>query len=187
MKVYRIAHDSNHYQFLLPKREKDALFFYDFDGTSRAVNWRPPPMTLFTKGKLQRGDFFQFAQGVVISNSRGVDALNVAFFEPAGELLPLTVGKEMYYVLNVTRCIDCLDEETTTREGDDPIVPGSIVQYRFRSQALPAIGLFKIPETARTEVLLVEGIRDRDDEFSAIAERHALTGLQFELLWSSQE
>ena len=111
------------------------------------------------------------------------------FLEMSGELLPLPYKGEEYTLLNVTECIDCLDQDKCewllNKDTGERIYP---LKYVFRPGWFTESPLFKIPETCKGEVLLIEGMRDADREFRAVVKRNGLKGMLFdELLWSDDE
>jgi hypothetical protein len=183
VKVFRIGMDVNHYQYFLEERE-DGKFLLHTDATPRKDGWVPPPVFIF-KPKHKAGDFYQFGYYALIANSRANDTLR-GFFERAGELLPLPFEGAEYTLLNVLHVVDCLDVERTpelVREGDRyALRPDSIERLRQTTSVL-----FKIPETARSEILLVEGLLDPAQEFRAVVERAGLKGLLFYEVWSDED
>jgi hypothetical protein len=126
------------------------------------------------------------------------------FLQRAGELLPLEYNEEEFFVLNITECIDALDRsrsswsepivfveadlaglDEVTRRGllEEEVPPDLAVPY-FDQERL-GWQLFKIPETAMTDIYYWERSLDGPDEqFRAYCEREGLTGLGFEALYS---
>jgi hypothetical protein len=184
MRVYRVRLDVNRYQFFLTERDEDALTLL-MDCTPKEDVWVPPPVFVY-QPTLQAGDFYQFGGSLLITSRRATEVLE-EFLEMAGELLPLPFGGEVYTVLNVTECINCLDHERTQwRLG--PLTgerPGP-QQYAFHPDRFSESPLFKIPETRRAEILLVEGFRDPEEEFRYVVMQAGLKGLVFEQLWDSE-
>jgi hypothetical protein len=100
----------------------------------------------------------------------------------AGQLFPLPHNGTTYQLLNVTECINCLDTKKSKFYED-----GAPQKYVFHPNRFSESSIFKIPETAKGEVLLVEGARDPEEEFRALVEKHKLQGVLFEELWSDQK
>ena len=99
--------------------------------------------------------------------------------------MPLTHEGEQFFALNVTECINVLDNESTQWVyGQSTGARIRIEQYAFHADRLTETPLFKIPETSRSEILTVEGLKDPDDEFKSRVEKMGLTGLVFEEIWS---
>ncbi len=138
--------------------------------------------------KLRHGNFYNFGGGFLTADGRATEALRT-HFEMAGELLPLPYKGEIFTVLNVTECIDCLDHERTTWNvvrRNDKEIPVCIDRYVFREDRLSESPLIKIPEENVSSIFLVEGHMDPDEEFREIVNRQGLEGLKFEEVWSSQ-
>ncbi len=183
MEVYKIKPDVNQFQSFLPV--DDAIWKTDvlkFDGNSKLQTWQPPPVyVLYPKKAL--GNFFRISAGAFAFDS-AADEMIRGVCEMAGELLPLPYKGETYFVLNVLECIDCLDGDSskwTLTAGGDRI---GVAKYMFYKNRFSESSIFKIPETARGELLTVSG-RDEDVEFKSIVERAGLKGILFEKVWQS--
>jgi hypothetical protein len=61
------------------------------------------------------------------------------------------------------------------------------VRYSFHPDRFSESPLFKIPETCRAQILLVEGFRDPEEEFRYVVEQTGLKGLVVQELWSYDE
>lgn len=179
MKVYRIRPDVNRYQYFLVEREEDVETLW-MDCTSKAAQWVPPPVYVY-EPKHKVGDFYNFGIAGLITSPRATDALR-PHLEAAGELLPLPYQGEEFTVLNVLQCIDCLDQERSEER------PGYYTKYVFHPDKLAQVPstLFKIPQTHRGEILVVEGLRAPHEEFRYAVERAGLKGLLFTERWSDE-
>jgi hypothetical protein len=182
MKVYRLKNDVNHYQYFLPADRGD-LMALATNCRPRAATWSPPEVFVYMP-LLEAGDFYQFGVGTLIASPRATEVLR-GFFQESGELLPLPFEGQEYTVHNITLCINCLDQQRSTwlktAEGER-IYP---TEYVFHPDRFADSALFKIPETHLREVLVVEGLRDPEDEFRAVVERAGLKGLIFQEIWSN--
>jgi hypothetical protein len=185
MKVFKIQNDGNHYQYFLGRTNEDDEIL-QMDGTPKLESWKAPNVLIYMP-KLKRGDFFQFASNHLITSPRATEALR-NFLEMSGELLPVPYKGEEYTLLNVTECIDCLDQDKCewllNKDTGERIYP---LKYVFRRGWFTESPLFKIPESCAREVLLVEGMRNPDQEFRAVVERNGLKGLRYTLLWSDDD
>ncbi len=182
MRVYRVRNDVNRYQFFLPDHEKGGSDLYGMDGTPKAQTWSPPSVFILHP-KHEAGDFYQYYSNVLISSPRATAALRW-HLERAGELLPLPYEGEVFTVLNVTECINVLDQEKTEwvySEGRRL----HIKKYAFHPRRFTETTLFKIPETCKAEVLVVTG-QSSLGEFRDAVEQAGLRGLIFEELWSAE-
>ena len=183
MRIYRIEMDVNVYQrFYLDEASVINLPMWKWDATPMADMWRPPAVYILHP-KLKRGNFFGLAPGMVVADSVAVTAVG-SFLEQSGELLPLPYKAETFHALNVTECIDSLDEDRTEWVyGKTTGAPIRIKQFAFRANRLTETPLFKIPETCRTEIYTCEGLRDPEDEFKYMVDTLGLTGLLFQEVW----
>lgn len=179
--VYRIKPDVNRFQYFLTERDEDAETL-TMDCARKASIWSPPSVYIY-KPMLERGDFYSFDSSTIISSPRATGILR-HHYVMAGELLPIPYLDETYTVLNVTECVNCLDNEGTEwRREKLSGIRVWIENYAFHRNRFPKSNIFKIPETCRSEVLVTEGLRDPEDEFKFAVESAGLQGLIFEKLW----
>jgi hypothetical protein len=101
--------------------------------------------------------------------------------EKAGELFDIPLEKRKLTILNCTYVIDCLDLE---KAKFDPATPWIIDEFAFHANRLD-YSLFKIPQNTKI-LFAVEGLASPDDEFKPLVEKHKLTGIRFEKLWSDE-
>ncbi len=106
----------------------------------------------------------------------------------AGELLPLPHRGDLFHLVNVLECVNCLDEQNTKWVlGRTTNARIRVEEYRFHANRLSESTLFKVPETALGEVLTVSGLKDPEDEFKSVVEREGLEGINFEEVWSDSQ
>jgi hypothetical protein len=184
MKIFRIENDVDHYRYLLPE-EQGCLAFRELDGTPKAEAWSPPNVRI-CEPQLEIGNFYNFGNGFLIADLRATEAL-CTLFEMAGELLPLPFNGDLYTVLNVTECINCLDHEKTTWIMSPEGRSEHIDLYMFKSYHLSESPIFKIPEESSSAIFVVEGLMEPAEEFREIVKRERLKGLVFHEVWSSGE
>lgn len=179
MRVYRIENDVNHFQYFLPQRSEDVSPLLT-DCTPKGTNWISPPVYIY-KPRKKAGDFYNFDWNAVITSPRATVAL-YSHLSEAGELLPLFYRGDQFAFLNVLQCVDCLDLHLSERQ------PGHYTKYVFRSDQLAQMQstIFKIPQTRQSEVLVVEGLRDPEEEFRYTVEMAGLQGLLFTELWHGE-
>lgn len=175
---------------ILFEREKDAEFFGDplteFCGIPFSKKWRLVELYI-EKPKLPIPDFFHFRGDVLILNEKARIAAGEAL-EVSGELLPLRIEnlKGHFFLHNIVNCLNVLDHTKTIWKragvgGRLKLVdkPAFIVE-RFGEGSL-----FKIPENGGIQIYCLERTGDPDDgEFKAVVEKHKLTGINFELVWT---
>lgn len=183
--VFRLKNDVNKYQFFLPLGEEDWSRL-EMDCKPKADAWIPPPVYVLNP-RLASGDFYQFGSNLLITSVRATQIL-YDFLTIAGELLALPYEGQIFTALNVTPCIDCLDHESTEWYYDRwSGAKSRPKKYVFRRSRFAESVIFKIPETCRGEVLVVDGLRQTQEEFRYILERANLKGLIFELLWEEYD
>jgi len=184
MKVYRIRTDANNFQSFYPIDEKiwDTNLLI-FDGASRKKDWIPLEVYVL-QTKLKRGNFFKLCPGSLVVDKYAIDSL-ASFFEMSGELLPIFFDNTEYNILNVTECVNVLNQENTNWvNGQSTGKKIRIEKYSFLPERFVEVPLFKIPETCKSEILTITGIKDPDYEFKTKVEKLGLQGLIFEEIWS---
>ena len=181
MKVYRVRNDVNRFQYFLTETRDDEEKLR-MDCSLLSENWVPPSVFIY-KPMLQKGDFFNFGSSALICSPRATEVLYY-HLSIAGELLPLPYKDETLTLLNVTECIDCLDiNKMRNLHGGISKVPLLLKEYEFYSDRFSDSDLFKIPETHKGEILVVEGRKDPEDEFMHTVKSTGLRGLIFEKVW----
>jgi hypothetical protein len=177
-KVYRIQNDVTDYQYFLTESDDDALRL-TMGCKPLLDTWIPPDVFIY-EPLHKRGDLFNFNSSSLILSSRATEALR-PFLQAAGELLEVPYEGQSFWLLNVLQCVDCLDEARTGwREFEG--IRLAPERYVFDPDRLPTSRLFKIPQTRRAEVLIL----DREDGkgfVDALVEHH-IEGYELELLWT---
>lgn len=185
MKVYEIIPDVNHYQSFLFDYPDQHPFWkseeWVFDCRPKGATWSPS--VYIEHPKLKRGNVFALG-GTLAFDAETTERLRT-LLEMSGELLPLAYKGEQFTALNVTECVDALDDgKTKWVYGKSTGAKIKIEQYAFHRHRLPEVPLFKIPETSKSRILTVEGMKDPQDEFKPSIERFGLTGLTFKEIWN---
>ena len=109
--------------------------------------------------------------------------------EQSGELLPMTIKGEqgIYYFFNPTPALDTIDPEHSIWDYSKQSQRSVIRGPAFRPNRLSKVSVF-LEQTRRGNPFCVERTGDhRDGEFKALVEKHGLTGLSFDLVWSEAE
>lgn len=184
MKVYRVRPDVNKFQhFMLEDPNIGLSEMMIFDGTLKNEKWKSPAVYI-TNPKQKTGHFpVLWSTATLVVDGTAFEQLQ-DLLEMSGELLPLPYKGSMYHVLNVTECFNVLDENKTQWLYEQ--ASGPIKKYSFHASRFSESPLFKIPETCKSEILTIEGLKDPDDEFKGRVERLGLKGLVFEELWSDE-
>jgi hypothetical protein len=178
--VYKVIPDVNNFQSALAD-DVQAIMQYNFDGSEIGASWQKPS-TYRSNPKKPQPDFWGcFANPAVFAVTPEAAKLIVTFLGQSCECLPIEPAKgRKLFLCNVTCVVEALDEANSPhKEG----LPHWIEKYVFHRNRFE-YSLFKIPATAMSEVLCVEGLADPNHEFKGTVERHALKGLKFEKIWS---
>jgi hypothetical protein len=184
MEVFRVSLDVNHYRRFLPTDSGVfATGVFEMACQNKLPVWRSPPVYVFNP-MLKAGNFYHLCSGAFVVDPVGLETLRT-ILEMAGELLPLPHGGSVFHLMNVLECVNCLDQEKTQWVyGKRTNARIGIKEYHFHAHRFSESTLFKIPETARGELLTVSGLKDPDDEFKSVVEREGLEGIIFEEVWS---
>ena len=149
-----------------------------FDGEPVA-DWRPVelvPSTHHTEEGKPVGDAFPVWPGAVIVGERCYRLIS-PYLGDSAQVLPAAWGSETAYVLNVTRVIDCLDEERSKLKR----FPSTgrvmrIEEYAFDKALVEDEVIFKIPEEAPAHPYVT-------DKLKAVIERNGIRGFKFVPVW----
>jgi len=176
----------------LAARESDRPFLGigrgEFSGKPFSGKWRKLKLYI-DKPRLPRPDFYTFGWLMFVCNERARTIAGEAL-EMAGELLPVSVegDKGLYWAFNCTNCINVTDLESSKwrkigKTGNHRILEKpAFIAERFGEESI-----FKIPDNNGGPIYCLERTGDPDDgEFKAVVEKHGLTGLDFELIWSGK-
>jgi hypothetical protein len=199
MNVFRLEPDYNYARFYTwdPNGDKRQDLYSSglvgIGGSRKADSWKP--LNLYPdQSKQDRGNFIYLLSCNFAIDERAL-AICRPLLEPCCEFLPLAPYEgQVFFLLNVLECVDCLDKRATTwvpvrpdtRSGERPegTRPISIDEYSFDRGRLPTSSLFRIPEERSVGELTVSGLVPIDEEFKSVVEREGLTGLRFEEIWS---
>lgn len=177
MKVYRFENDINHFQSFLPAADEEDGSIFTTECIPLAETWKPPEVYI-DMPKLKAGDLYNTQGCSPIFRPSAMKKLQ-EYLEMAGELLPLPYKSEVYTLLNVTECIDCLDRKNTEWLYAEDAWP--IKQYAFHKSRFSESRIFKIPETCKAEVLILD-LEDGEGFIEALQE-HGIVGYELTLLW----
>lgn len=154
------------------------------DATPARDGWTPPKVRIINE-QLKGGDFYGFTPGTLVMREQVASQL-LSFLEAAGEVLPLSCSSVPLAMLNVTECLNCLDEEGCEWVyGKSSGKPIRITKYSFREDLLPESTIFKLPRFRKGRIYVSEGRKEPNDEFKYAVEKIGLEGLSFKLVWQS--
>lgn len=179
MKIYKFSAGDDEHMLFLPMDETDFdRGVYAGDGSPRKDNWHPPRVKLksdpFNKGK-KEPDIGHVASGSVVFSGRAVDVLK-DHLEPYGELLPLDVEGDTYFLYNVTNIIDAIDQDKSVKRGTGRIKIPAFVESKIPART----EIFKVPETQRSQIYFNE---INGENIKTLIEQHNLAGAHFRLEW----
>ena len=178
LRVFSVQFDFR-YRSLAPVGLVKTIEYFNFECAPRAAGWDPPPVYVPNK-RDKAADFCGSGAMGLILRAAATRILR-PLLEEAGELLPMQLGDETYYTLNVLNCVDCLDTERS-------VTRPYVKNYVFDRAGLASSrsSLLKIPQTRRAEILYVEGLFAPERDFRVAIEAHDLVGFEFRLLWSAE-
>jgi hypothetical protein len=177
--VYRIIPDLNNYQYIMAD-DVGAVMKFRFDATSIGKDWEPPSTYLANPKKPKPDLWGCFSNLAVFAVTQMIAREIVTFLDQSCEGLPMECDGAKFLLCNVTCAVNALDhKQSRHKEG----LPHCIEEYVFHPHRFEYT-LFKIPETAMSEILCVEGLAAPEDEFKGMVEKHGLKGLKFTKLWS---
>lgn len=187
MKIFSIGVDVEKYQWIMPTVDDDNILdLLTFECSRKSDSWIFEDWFVFNP-MLKAGDFSYVVSGVLAFNERVYDSDLGPLLEMAGEVLPIDVNGRRAYVLNVLECCSMLNERKSIWNPDDPNNALLIKKYAFYEDRITESTLFKIPQTARVQVLTYCDVKDPEDEFYYLYHSLGFSGLTFECLYSSDD
>jgi hypothetical protein len=180
MKVYELNADSDHYESLILTAGDLFEFARRFNGKPMLLPWTDVTIGIDPDPRsLPLGDFPSLIPGVPVFSPKAVAALR-DMLVGNGEILPITIDGEQYFLYNVTRIVDALDEENSEIsrfEGSSRVL--DIDEYAFLPRKLSGKVIFKIPQ-------LVDGWVFVTDLFVKRVQSAGLKGFWFPVVWSRE-
>jgi len=180
MKYYKFSVSDS--QWFMPKNEDESMEVV-FDCTKKEEEWKKLKMFVFDP-KSPRCNFNTVGNGGTLLFDRKVyDSDLYDLLESAGEILPVDVEGETFFLLNILVCVNALDDESstynTTRGRKGRLISPALYDNRMTESSI-----FKIPETCKTEMYCYSGVKDADLEFKYLYEKLGFTGLEFQAMES---
>jgi hypothetical protein len=178
MNVYKLRADSDRYKGLIMPGGDLFEFAGRFNGrpVTRLDGYERIRLDPDTRTH-RKGDFPSLIPGVPVFGRRAMDALR-DLLERNGEAFPIIIAGDEYFLFNVTRVVDALDESRTKlRRFDDGRVY-QIDSYAFFPDRVASEVIFRIPQ-------LIDSTPYVTDEFVKRVESANLKGFWFPLVWSS--
>jgi hypothetical protein len=179
MKVHVLRADSDHYQGLVMTAGDLFEFARCFHGKPMQGLWTDVKIGVDPDSySLPEGDFPSLIPDVPVFSPKAIAALR-DLLVGNGEILPVTIVGEQYFLFNVTRVVDALDEENSEIirfEGSSRVL--NIREYAFFHRKLSGRVIFKIPQ-------MLDGWIFVTDLFVKRVQSAGLKGFWFPVVWSS--
>jgi hypothetical protein len=174
--VYQLEADADHKALRMIVGDLSE-FVGRFDGTLMKQRWTNVTLGWDPEDAGPKGDF-PWLLDVPVFSSRAMRALR-DLLEGHGEIIPMTIEGEEYFLFNVTKVIDALDEVNSEviKYFESPKIM-RIPRYIFSAEKLSGVMIFKIPNFYRVFVT---------DPFIERVKSAGLKGFWFPRLWSTDK
>lgn len=187
MRIFSIETDIDKYQIILPVSYTDAVHdMIDFNGLPKISIWKP--IKFYIDNPLDKqSDFFSLTNSSAFACTKKAAEKFMRFWDISAELLPIFLedGTELF-IVNVIDCVNALDAKDTEYDYyEDGTRSNRILKYAFHKNRFHESSIFKIPETANTQVLTYTGVKSPEDEFLSAYKESGLMGLIFSPLFES--
>lgn len=179
MKIYEIIADANNTQTLVPVRDNLDPFTFVFDSSPKLNEWVIPDMKVYDPTTTASNFYCIGNSGVLVFDEIVLESMQT-MFEICGEILPINCEGKKLFALNVTECINVLDEDRTIWEFYSNGKRRRIKEYFFSRHLLSESSIFKIPQIKTTKIFCYSEVKDVEDEFIGLYKLNALNGLVFE-------
>ncbi len=170
------------FEWVVPKDPADFDVFGRFDGSSKAVGWKPITVELVHKDekgrRLLESDIPWLGKDAPVMRQGAWSALQ-AELDGYGEFLSLRNYEAELRVFNTTRVVDALDEERSEliRFPDDGRIM-KVKRYVFRPEMVAGLYAFKVPQ-------MLPGPMFVSTDVVEAAHKAALRGVGFSVVWES--
>jgi hypothetical protein len=176
MAVYRLRLDTQSYRTVTALDLAGASLVFE----GQSIDDPPAPIRCrFQHLQRPRADFMYFKPGTLVASAELIDKY-FAIWEGC-EFVALDINGQAYCAVNVVHVVNALDPERSC-PASQPLRTAEISAYVFRPKRLRSPEIFKLPETAASEIL-VASRPDSEDDLIAVCRRDGLTGLKFQRLW----
>ena len=187
MIIYNVNADVDTVQTICPSQDINNELFakLNFDGYSKIDSWVPIEFFVFNP-LAKKANFFSLTNsGAFACDKRAADCL-WKFLDFGIELLPIYLddGTELF-IVNVIDCVNALDQKNTVFDYYSDETRGRILKYVFHDNLFSESSVFKIPETANTQVLTYTGVKSPEEEFYTAYSDSKIEGLVFDVIYSN--
>jgi Immunity protein family (Imm11) len=170
-------------EFETVNEDDDWEMIYRFNGTPIGAEWRPLRVEAYEEEIIEQrppGDCPWLFTAVPTLSGRAVKTLRT-ILDGNGELLPLDSHEGDYFLFNVTRVVDALNEaESDIVRFPDGKKVLDITRFVFIPQQVEGLDVFKLPQRPL-------GLTFVTDRFVQAVRDAGLVGFCFEWLWASEQ
>lgn len=181
MRLFKVQKDSNNIQLVQPvDHSKITLERFRFDCEPKKDTWEDILFYVHNP-KTKPKNFYSTSGGCLVFDEKTLELCRNVF-EMSGEIIPIQIERgPKLYILNILECMNGLDYDNTVWDYYKDGTKGRILKYAFhKERVINESTIFKIPETAKTDIFCFADTKDREDEFYHIYHDNGLTGLLFE-------
>jgi hypothetical protein len=189
MKVFRLGVANHNEEIDLDLPNADRLKLFDFSCVARCRDWSLLPFYVINPF-MNRCDIAPLLGNVLWGRtSIFEDPVMYNHIHDSGEVLPIKIGSEDGFLLNVLNCCNALNvEESKWRVNPVTQLRGSLQSHAFHRHRLPTSGIFKIPETCKSEILVAtQRSNCLEDDFYLWYRHKEYNGLVFNEIWSDED
>jgi hypothetical protein len=180
MNVYRLQSDLGKYRDSVVAAGDESAFLNLFNGNpigrpiqEVTIAWAPDSL------RIRVGDYHCVYPSVPVFSRKAVTAMS-DLLEANGELLPIMISGEEFFLFNVTRIIDSVDvSRSKIFWSDDETEVLDIDVHVFFPERLEDAVIFKIPQLPTWEIYVTDTFVDR-------VKSARLKGFWFPLIWSTE-
>lgn len=174
--VIRIRPDRKYGEWITVEADTRLTAFGSFRGQPMAEDWVPKEVMWYSEGgNLVKSDCNMAFGLEPVLNERSVEVLS-KYLDGKSELLPLICGEERLYALNVTHCIEGLDQENSEIKYFKDGAIQEVTKYAFLPGVVTGETIFKIRELFGSPVFVT-------NSFVESYIKAKLTGFKFEEVW----
>lgn len=163
-------------------RDKEIAKKYSgqFTGREFSKNWEVYDIEIRFRG--ERGevkpDIMDFGglTGVVLSAN--AESIMKDIILPYGELLSVKLNDSLFYIVNPTFVIDCIDGDKSLKEKRPPLNKEKIIKYEFKKE-IKYPPIFRTKEEAQKIIV--------NEEFAQKLQENNLKGYILQELWDSDK
>lgn len=178
MNIWILDSDVDSFENLMPNEERDSEILRSFNGEKKQGDWIP-----LSVKRMYGNRAFSNCPGlsphVPVFDEKAVGILK-NLLKNEVEILPLKSDDGIFYAINVTEVLDCIDYENSDyKTFRDRKRIMRFTKYSFNADILKGHCIFKIKDEPLKRPFV-------SDEFKAVVMKNGLTGFKFELAWDSE-